>query len=282
VNPLGLNDDGLFELRSYKAWMQNARRSGITDEQQQAYLFRANRSLDRLERRFGLKPGQATRIDLMEPGDARKLAFRETMDPLRKMNGPATRLKHVGTFDESALNAIDDASYYFPESWWNKAGDYIGADGGTIDLIRTPRGYFMQRPTGPDVAKLIGKPKTTIALSGELVDTAIHELMHLMQRSVFGISRLEKQFYARRVKGERLKNMPGYGYSTSQKTRADAFYHPYVGKDYGSGGIKNAEPREVATMGIEGLNGMQTGNRTLSEIDEEHADLIFSMFGLLP
>lgn len=74
--------------------------------------------------------------------------------------------------------------------------------------------------------------------------TAIHELGHRMERDNPNITKLEREFYDRRTKGEDLKWL-GHGFNKNEKTRKDNFLDPYMGKDYGSDAF------ELLSMGMQ-------------------------------
>lgn len=100
---------------------------------------------------------------------------------------------------------------------------------------RVQRGYYSEE-------------SDTIAVGGEF-DTAIHELGHNLERRMPGILKLEREFYERRTKDEKLvrlnKVQPGTGYSNSELTKTDKFIDPYMGKDYAGSAY------ELVSMGFQ-------------------------------
>ena len=64
-----------------------------------------------------------------------------------------------------------------------------------------------------------------------------------------GILKLEREFYERRTKDEKLvrlnKVQPGTGYSNSELTKTDKFIDPYMGKDYAGSAY------ELVSMGFQ-------------------------------
>jgi hypothetical protein len=79
--------------------------------------------------------------------------------------------------------------------------------------------------------------------------TTVHELAHLLEDKNGRISTACRNFLDKRTKGENLVRLndivSGNHYNESEKTRADKFFNPYVGKHYSNGAT------EVFSMGLE-------------------------------
>lgn len=100
---------------------------------------------------------------------------------------------------------------------------------------RSNRAFYRNRDLSINMAK------------NDLKRTFVHELAHGYEYLSNEIHEDIKAFYDRRTNGEALKWL-GRGYSKHEVTRADDFFHPYVGKDYYQYGRPASE---VVSMGFE-------------------------------
>jgi hypothetical protein len=68
-------------------------------------------------------------------------------------------------------------------------------------------------------------------ISGQSPAVALHEMTHRMEDTLPRLPEVERQFYARRTKGEQLKRL-GPGHVKNELGRKDDFVNVYMGKDY--------------------------------------------------
>ena len=148
----------------------------------------------------------------------------------RQLGGTPT---FVARSNNVAKAAISQAAKWYPSDWM----DEINANGGIL-AKKVRRGYF--RFTGNH---------HEIAVSGNAVRTALHELGHALEKHFRSID-IEREFYARRTSGsplERLKDVTGIKYGPDEVTRKDDFADAYMGKDY------KGRAFEVFSMALEGV-----------------------------
>jgi len=80
--------------------------------------------------------------------------------------------------------------------------------------------------------------------------TALHENMHRLEKARPEIVSLEREFFAKRTKGEELKTLrevTGLNYRETEVCKRDEFLNAYMGKDYGGNSY------ELISMGVEML-----------------------------
>lgn len=102
--------------------------------------------------------------------------------------------------------------------------------------------------------------------------TTVHELGHWLETVNPDVHQAAIDFLDKRTKGDDLQNLtelrPGLGYRPDEKARPDAFFDPYVGKDYGG------RASEVVSMGMEYMYAEPV--RFMTE-DPEHFDLVYGL-----
>jgi hypothetical protein len=118
-----------------------------------------------------------------------------------------------------------------------------------------PGKYTMVTEARLSVTKLGPKGRAyhqngTIAISpNDRVATVVHEMGHYLEHTSPTIHNAAQNFLRERTQGEaleRLRDVTGNkGYTLKEMTRKDQFFHPYVGKDYGT------RASEVFSMGME-------------------------------
>ncbi len=154
----------------------------------------------------------------------------------------------------------DDVSAGMPTSWLQQsrdAGKLVGSIGRrgfywsrgitNTDRDQDPNANISRHISAADV-----RNTSQIHLSeGDktLRTVAYHEMGHRFEQTVDGISRLEKQFYDRRTKGEAGRP---YGTDANKVVRPDKFVNEYMGADYGKKGRnENFQAYEILSMGQE-------------------------------
>ena len=109
---------------------------------------------------------------------------------------------------------------------------------GKLQVETTTRGYF----DGHSSYDRIG--------CDDDPSTALHENMHRLEKARPEIVSLEREFFAKRTKGEELKTLrevTGMNYRDNEVCKRDNFLHAYMGKDYGGNAY------ELISMGVEML-----------------------------
>jgi len=175
--------------------------------------------------------------------------------------GTDKRFTWVKGSQKKSTSVIDEATTLFPADWI-EAG-----------IAYTPRGAISKMITRGHYRDL---PVPEVHLSGtgnDALDTAVHEVTHMMERAVPNLNMLEGEFWRRRTAGERPRWL-GPGYGKSEVSILDDFAHPYIGKDYGG------RAYEVATMGVE--DALRHGALPdLVTVDEDFGDFIYGILAVL-
>lgn len=158
---------------------------------------------------------------------------KETLSQVRSVGAsdPVDLVKnHLNNSKSAVRKAVVDAYELYPTDWVD-----VSAAFSKISLKKVPRGYYSHK-------------MSTIAISGfnhpSQFPTAIHELGHRFERVVDDMLEIEKTFYERRTKGEKLQWL-GLGYDYKEVSRFDDFLHAYMGKDY------SGTAYELVSMGFE-------------------------------
>lgn len=156
----------------------------------------------------------------------------------------------------NGLKRMKEVYSYYPTEWLEKSLTH-----NTIYLSKSPRGYYRHFDSGGS--------KLDVGRTGSL-DTIIHEMGHRFERVVPKIRELEKEFYERRTKGERLEWM-GSGYGKDEVTRKDKFLNKYMGKDYGGTAY------ELVSMGFQ----MAFTEPNKLAKDPDYANFIYGILTLI-
>ena len=158
---------------------------------------------------------------------------KETLSQVRSVGAsdPAGLVKnHLNNSKSAIRKSVTDAYELYPTEWVD-----VSAAFSKLSLKKVPRGYYSHS-------------KSVIAISGfnhpSQFPTAIHELGHRFERVVDDLLEIEKTFYERRTKGEKLQWL-GFGYGYKEVSRFDDFLHAYMGKDY------SGTAYELVSMGFE-------------------------------
>lgn len=113
--------------------------------------------------------------------------------------------------------------------------------------------------------------KKRIATDFYSFDTGVHEFGHRMEHVLKGLKKMERAFYKRRTKGEKLQKMrdlcPSQGYEKDELARKDKFLDPYMGKTY------RGQAYELVSMGFESA---YTNPEYLLQ-DEDMAEWIYGL-----
>jgi hypothetical protein len=172
---------------------------------------------------------------------------KDALDEIRYMgtidhDGNEARHEWDDDSDERTKEKLRDQIEKFPNSWVKRSAGYNRILTKLVD-----RGYQLSGTKGP-----LGRP-TKIMLSGtdgEYADgVAIHEWSHRMEETHGRLVELERQYYASRTKGEKLRKLSAItgndSFDDEEVSREDKFNSPYMGKDYG--GVAY----ELLSMGME-------------------------------
>lgn len=158
---------------------------------------------------------------------------KDTLSQVRSVGAsdPSDLVKnHLNNSKSAVRKAVVDAYDLYPTEWVDASAAYS-----KLSLKKVPRGYYSHR-------------NSTIAISGfnhpSQFPTAIHEIGHRFERVVDDLLEIEKTFYDRRTKGEKLQWL-GFGYGSKEVSRFDDFLQAYMGKDYGGTAY------ELVSMGFE-------------------------------
>lgn len=130
------------------------------------------------------------------------------------------------------------------------------ADGQSVIIrsTKTPRSYAVDK-----VLFLSGNNKRD--------STVVHEMGHWLEAISPEVKRAALDFYNRRTKGEPLKSL-GPSYDANERTRADNFIDPYMGKDY------KGKATEIISMGAEFLF---RDPLTFARQDPEYFDFMYNL-----
>lgn len=133
------------------------------------------------------------------------------------------------------MDSVAESCDFYPSDWLKKSVEY-----GKMGVERSSRAHYSHSPA-------------TIALSMEEREDfriAVHEMAHRLESAVPGLAAAEKSYYKSRTQNEPLvplNTLSKDNYEAWEKTRADGFVHPYMGKDYGRDAF------ELCSMGFEYL-----------------------------
>lgn len=152
----------------------------------------------------------------------RESAVREILTELKPCGGVTSdNVEKYGNFDyykrnsSATKSAAVEAMNVYPSSWLDKSRN-------SAIMLKphwtTSRAYY--------------SPYDGEIRFSDRQSTNVHELAHRFEATVPGILQSERDFYAKRTKGESLVWL-GPGYDRSEVTRRDKFLSPYMGKDYG-------------------------------------------------
>ncbi|MDE6779890.1 MAG: hypothetical protein K2J40_00310, partial [Ruminococcus sp.] len=139
---------------------------------------------------------------------------------------------HLIGMNDTSFEIVSQAYQYLPEDWIKSS-----LQKGRIVVQYEERGMYQNHIN-------------TLSTNNTL-PTSIHELVHRMEYTHYGLLQAEKTFYKRRTQNENLTKLqdiyPKVKYESWEVTRKDKFIHAYMGKDY------NGRAYELLTMGLETL-----------------------------
>lgn len=151
---------------------------------------------------------------------------------------------------------MDEVLLCYPAEWVESS-----IKAGNIRLRIVERGYY------DDKAKRIGAGFYNF-------DTGVHEFGHRMEYVLKGLKEMERAFYRRRTKGEKLQKLrdlcPDNGYDKGELARKDKFLDPYMGKTY------RGQAYELVSMGFENA---YTNPEFLLQ-DEDMAEWIYGLLAI--
>lgn len=158
---------------------------------------------------------------------------------------------------------IEEAMAFYPQSW----AEQLNSNKKLL-TVKSKRGFFCKGSvTGSARIKTIEgvnfEDCITIATDTVRRTTPFHELGHMMEVLNPEILRIEKEFIEKRTKDEKevlLKQIfPFSGYSSKERTKADDFISPYIGKHY-------EDATEVLSVGLESL--FEPGNGQVKKYED--------------
>jgi hypothetical protein len=196
----------------------------------------------------------------------------ETLSKIRHMgrwdgpNGPAVDQPiDEDNSDHGAVQALREATMFFPHAWLKISGKAKRMITKFVD-----RAYYSHNEHGASSYLHTSVDKSVYISS--------HEFSHRMEAVYPRIRELEKEFYKRRTKGEKLvklKDIYGGGYRDDEVTKLDKFLHGYMGKEYSD------DYYEILSMGVEHLYFMSSDTARSFEKWLEDTDYLDFIIGML-
>lgn len=183
-----------------------------------------------------------------------KEALKDVFSNFREMGGevPDTNFAK-GSFKQNKA-MLREAFSYYPKAW----ADFLEKSQRKLYTVKSERGFFHEgavmangrRYASNKFANYING-YVTINMDGKRKTTPYHEIGHYVEFFNRDALRMSLDFVKDRTRGEALTQLrelfPGWGYDANEKTRADDFISPYIGKDYGT------MASEVLSIGLESL-----------------------------
>jgi Phage Mu protein F like protein len=163
-----------------------------------------------------LRYGNYDKIHALEAAQetAHKEALREVLREVREYGTEKFVLAPVAV-DRILLKRVNAAAEYMPSAWVRDSNSMQTE----MRIAKSDRGFYS--PTDG-----------TLSLSNR-EGVVEHELGHRMEHANYEIVRIERQFYTRRTKTDKLEWL-GPGYEKDEQTRKDKWIDPYMGKEYGT------------------------------------------------
>lgn len=178
--------------------------------------------------------------------DLQSKAVRKAVGKMRTL-GPEPGRHASDYFDMSSARAVkqtmEDALYYIPRDWL----DTLSRSGMRVQSMRRgSRSYFDNRTNTLHLAS--DKDKLT----------AVHEMMHAMERNSAAFFADSEAYFLRRTAGktiEPLSALTGDGYEPDEEAydMGGECVHPYAYKIYGDPQTRQFTSFEVASLGVEYL-----------------------------
>lgn len=192
-----------------------------------------------------------------------KESLKEIFSNYREIGGEINKDTWTKGCNKKVKKQIEEAMAFYPQSW----ADQLNSNKKLL-TVKSKRGFFCKGSvTGSARIKTIEgvnfEDCITIATDTVRKTTPFHELGHMMEVLNPEILRIEKEFIEKRTKDEKevsLKQLfPFSGYSSKERTKADDFISPYIGKHY-------EDATEVLTVGLESL--FEPGNGQVKKYED--------------
>jgi len=216
------------------------------------------------------------------------------IDVLGKRRDMGGTIDVHGRGTTQAAKQLQMAAEAYPTEWVDRSNDagplrVVGKDYVRAMYTNEYRRTLRRKPGESRYGRRSSVIESRILVSpgGVLRDDTLHELAHRMEHVIPEIRILERNFYARRTKGEtfqrlsRLTGNPEYGV---EMAKPDKWGIPYMGKEYGVRGAPTrihsgdhfpttSEAYELLTTAYPVITG-----RADNDLDDEHRNL---MLGIL-
>lgn len=192
-----------------------------------------------------------------------KESLKEIFSNYRDMGGEINKDTWAKGSNKKVKKQIEEAMAFYPQSW----AEQLNSNKKLL-TVKSKRGFFCKGSvTGSARIKTIEgvnfEDCITIATDTVRKTTPFHELGHMMEVLNPEILRIEKEFIEKRTKDEKevlLKQLfPFSGYSSRERTKADDFISPYIGKHY-------EDATEVLSVGLESL--FEPGNGQVKKYED--------------
>lgn len=213
--------------------------------------------------------------DLFDAPDPLAAMVREELRQARPFGSVA---EHSWTDATSANMAAmtQEVAANFPTEWWEQSVARSASRPMWGRVVA--RGHYNRNRSNPEFF-VSGKYRRDNRA------VAAHEFGHRMEHVRPSIVDREAEFYVRRTAGESARRLGG-GYKSNEVTKRDAFYTPYVGKEYpgqfadvGGRYVLKSEAYEVLTMGVQDIAGDRQPPYWLLT-DPDYADFILGMLAV--
>lgn len=192
-----------------------------------------------------------------------KESLKEIFSNYRDMGGEINKDTWAKGSNKKVKKQIEEAMAFYPQSW----AEQLNSNKKLL-TVKSKRGFFCKGSvTGSARIKTIEgvnfEDCITIATDTVRKTTPFHELGHMTEVLNPEILRIEKEFIEKRTKDEKevlLKQLfPFSGYSSKERTKADDFISPYIGKHY-------EDATEVLSVGLESL--FEPGNGQVKKYED--------------
>lgn len=197
-------------------------------------LKKKNKKIEELEKAIDLtKKARSLKVNITK---AKRKRYLEIMSEIRDM-GSDDPFPTLSGSNKGGVRLLNESQRFFPTDWLKKMHSM------PLKVTERKRGVFVPGKLIAISSKEQAKQKSTM----------VHEMMHLAESTVPGMSDVIGAQYQRRTKGERLKRITNHG--PGEFCRRDKWLGnsengdgEYMGKYY-----KGGEHHEIATMAMEGI-----------------------------
>ncbi len=209
----------------------------------------------------------AERFDIADKiGD--KEALKEIFANFREMGAEVPEANFAKGSSKQNKALLREAFSYYPKAW----ADFLEKKQRKLYTVKAERGFFHEGAVMANGRRYASNKFSdykdgyvTINMDGKRKTTPYHEIGHYVEFFNRDALKISLDFVKARTRGESqvqlMELFPGWGYSANEKTRADDFISPYIGKDYGE------SASEVLSMGLESI--FEPGNGKVKKLDEK-------------